>query len=54
MIPVWQEFKKPRHEEFTDPTQYNLLMAFTEIAKGINHNSRAELTYRRLGELFNI
>ena len=33
IIPVWNEFKNPRHEEFSEPTRYSLLNAFTETIK---------------------
>jgi Domain of unknown function (DUF932) len=33
MLGVWNEYKQPCHEEFREPTKFNLLMAFTEKAK---------------------
>ena len=29
IVPVFREFKNPRHEEFSEPTRYSLLNAFT-------------------------
>ena len=33
ILPVFQEFKSPRHEEFLEPTRWSLLNAFTETIK---------------------
>ena len=33
IVPVFKEFKDPRHEEFSEPTRYSLLNAFTETIK---------------------
>ena len=29
IVPVFKEFKNPRHQEFAEPTRYSLLNAFT-------------------------
>jgi Domain of unknown function (DUF932) len=54
VLPIWSEFQSPSHPEFTERTQFNLLMAFTENAKRYNSNAKAESVYRRLGHLFAI
>jgi len=33
ILPVFQEFKRPRHEDFLEPTRWSLLNAFTETIK---------------------
>lgn len=33
ILPVFQEFKRPRHDEFLEPTRWSLLNAFTETIK---------------------
>ncbi|MBW4622372.1 MAG: hypothetical protein KME17_23830 [Cyanosarcina radialis HA8281-LM2] len=54
ILPIWSEFTEPQHEEFREPTKFNLLMAFTENAKRYHSNTKAESVYRRLGKLFAI
>ena len=33
IVPVFREFKNPQHEEFSEPTRWSLLNAFTETIK---------------------
>lgn len=54
MLPVWEEYKTPTYEEFTEPTKFNLLMSFTEKLKRQNSNTRVEQTYRRLADVFEL
>jgi hypothetical protein len=54
VIQIWDEFQKPTYPEFRDPNRFNLLMAFTEIAKKYNSNSKAESVYRKVGKLFSL
>ena len=51
--PIFQEFKAPRHEEFSDPTRWSLLNAFTENAKKYSP-ARADVCYRGLTRLFGL
>jgi hypothetical protein len=51
---VWQEYQQPTFEEFSKPTQYNLLMAFTEIAKRENSIMALERMYNRTAKLFQL
>lgn len=53
IIPIFREFKQPRHEEFTDPTRWSLLNAFTENAKKYSP-ARADQCYRGLTRLFGL
>ena len=53
IVPVFREFQKPCHEEFTEPTRWSLLNAFTEHAKKYSPG-RADLCYRRLTSLFGL
>jgi len=53
ILTVLNEFKKPRHEEFRAPTQWNLLNAFTEISKKYSP-MRANLCQRKLATLFKL
>lgn len=54
MIPIWEEYKTPTYKEFSEPTKFNLLMSFTEKLKRQNSVSKAEQTYRRLADLFDL
>ena len=53
ILTVWKEFKHPRHEEFSEPTRWSLLNAFTETAKKYSP-ARADLCYRGLTRLFGL
>jgi hypothetical protein len=53
ILPVWKEFKEPRHEEFAEPTQWSLLNAFTQNAKKYSP-ARADVCYRNLTRLFGL
>jgi hypothetical protein len=51
---VWKEYKQPKFEEFTEPTKFNLLMAFTEIAKQENSIMALERMYARTAPIFEL
>ena len=51
---VWNEYQKPTYPEFSDPTKYNLLMAFTHIAKQENSVMVLERMYQRTAQLFEL
>jgi len=53
ILPIFREFKEPRHEEFADPTRWSLLNAFTENAKKYSP-ARADICYRGLTRLFGL
>ena len=53
ILPVINEFRSPRHEEFAYPTRWNLYNAFTELAKKYTP-PRADRCYRKLGGLFGL
>ena len=53
IVPIFREFQKPRHEEFTEPTRWSLLNAFTEHAKKYSPG-RADVCYRGLTRLFGL
>lgn len=53
IVPIFREFKDPRHEEFTEPTRWSLLNAFTENAKKYSP-ARADQCYRGLTRLFGL
>lgn len=53
ILSVIEEFKRPRHEEFIDMTQWSLFNAFTELAKKYSP-ARADKCYRELGKLFGL
>ena len=53
ILPVWKEFKDPRHEEFAEPTRWSLLNAFTENAKKYSP-ARADVCHRNLTRLFGL
>jgi len=51
ILQVLDEFRKPRHEEFSEHNRWSLYNSFTEIAKKYSP-PRADLCYRRLGNMF--
>ena len=51
ILQVLDEFRKPRHEEFSEHNRWSLYNSFTEIAKKYNP-SRADQCYRKLGNMF--
>lgn len=53
ILPVWKEFKEPRHEAFAEPTRWSLLNAFTENAKKYSP-ARADVCHRNLTRLFGL
>ena len=53
ILPVLEEYKQPRHEEFSTRNSWSLYNAFTEIAKKYSP-ARADLCYRKLGSLFQL
>ena len=53
IVPIFREFQKPCHEEFTEPTRWSLLNAFTEHAKKYRLG-RADVCYRGLTRLFGL
>ena len=53
IVPIFREFQKPCHEEFTEPTRWSLLNAFTEHAKKYSPG-RADICYRGLTRLFGL
>ena len=53
IVPIFREFQHPHHEEFTEPTRWSLLNAFTEYAKKYSPG-RADVCYRGLTSLFGL
>lgn len=53
ILPVLNEFRKPRHEEFKERTKWSLLNAFTETAKKYSP-ARYDQCQRRLSTLFHL
>ena len=53
IVPVFREFKNPRHEEFSEPTRYSLLNAFTETIKKYTPG-RVDTSYRQLTSCFGL
>jgi hypothetical protein len=53
ILAVLNEFRKPRHEEFSEPTRWSLLNAFTEIAKKYSP-PRFDLCQRKLSTIFQL
>lgn len=51
---VWEEYIEPTFEEFSEPTKFNLLMAFTEVAKKENSVMALERMYVRTSRLFEL
>ena len=53
IIPVFKEFKNPRHPEFSEPTRYSLLNAFTETIKKYTP-LRVDRSYMALNNAFGL
>ncbi len=53
ILEVLNEFKEPRHQEFSEPTKWSLYNSFTETAKKYSP-ARADFCYRRLAGLFDM
>ena len=53
IVPIFREFQNTCHEEFTEPTRWSLLNAFTEHAKKYSAG-RADVCYRGLTRLFGL
>ncbi len=51
ILPVFDEFRQPRHEEFAANNMWSLYNSFTEIAKKYSP-ARADKCYRGLARLF--
>ena len=53
ILPVYREFKKPSHEEFSEPTRWSLLNAFTELIKKYSPQ-RVDHSYLALNRAFGL
>ena len=53
ILPVLDEYKNPKYEEFSDRNSWSLYNSFTEIAKKYSP-TRADQCYKRLGQLFQL
>ena len=53
IVPVFKEFKNPRHQEFAEPTRYSLLNAFTETIKKYTP-LRVDQSYTALNRCFGL
>ncbi len=53
ILPVFQEFKSPSHEEFAAPTMWSLLNAFTEVVHKYAP-SRSDVCHRQLTRMFGL
>ena len=53
IVPVFREFKHPQHEEFTEPTRWSLLNAFTETIKKYTPQ-RVDHSYIALNRAFGL
>jgi len=53
ILPVFREFKHPRHLDFSEPTGWSLLNAFTETAKKYTPG-RSDICHRTLTRLFGL
>ena len=53
IVPVFKEFKNPRHPEFAEPTRYSLLNAFTETIKKYTP-LRVDQSYMALNRCFGL
>ena len=53
IVPVFKEFKNPRHEEFSAPTRWSLLNAFTETIKKYTPQ-RVDHSYLALNKCFGL
>lgn len=53
IVPVFREFKQPQHEEFSEPTRWSLLNAFTETIKKYTP-LRVDYSYSALNRCFGL
>jgi len=53
IVPVFREFKQPQHEEFSEPTRWSLLNAFTETIKKYTPQ-RVDYSYAALNRAFGL
>ena len=53
ILPVFQEFKRPRHDDFLEPTRWSLLNAFTETIKKYTPQ-RIDHSYLALNRAFGL
>jgi len=53
ILPVFHEYRKPRHAEFEEPTRWALLNAFTETVKKYPP-ARVDYSYRQLTRCFGL
>ena len=53
ILPVFREFKQPLHEEFSEPTRWSLLNAFTETIKKYTPQ-RVDYSYSALNRAFGL
>ena len=53
IVPVFKEFKTPTHEDFTEPTRWSLLNAFTETIKKYTPQ-RVDYSYSALNRAFGL
>ena len=53
ILPVYREFKQPSHEEFSEPTRWSLLNAFTEKIKKYSPQ-RVDHSYAALNRAFGL
>ena len=53
ILPVFHEYRKPRHVEFEEPTRWALLNAFTETVKKYPP-ARVDYSYRQLTRCFGL
>ena len=53
ILPVYREFKQPSHEEFSEPTRWSLMNAFTETIKKYSPQ-RVDHSYLALNRAFGL
>ena len=53
ILPVFNEFKKPSHIEFKEPTRWSLMNALSEIVKKYTPQ-RVDFSYRALNRAFGL
>ena len=53
ILPVYREFKQPSHEEFAEPTRWNLMNALSEIVKKYSPQ-RVDHSYLALNRAFGL
>ena len=53
ILPVFNEFKKPSHIEFAEPTRWSLMNALSEIVKKYSPQ-RVDFSYRALNRAFGL